>query len=71
MFCVISKDMEVGVGSTENWVCASTCHGVAYFMLSPSLQRRDYYLRGKDEQIEVQGNCANLSKATQLLSHRA
>lgn len=61
----------MGVGSTENGVCASTCHGVAYFILSLSLQRRDSYLRGKDEQIEAQGNCANPPKVTQLLNHRA
>lgn len=57
--------------NAENRVCASTCHVFAYSILSPSVERRDYYLCGKDEQTEAQGNCANLLKVTQLISHRA
>lgn len=68
---MMSRDMEGEGRYAVNWVWASTCHVFAYLILSPSMKRRDYYLCGKDEQTEAQGNSANLLKVTQLINHRA
>ena len=55
---------------TQYLVHDSTWHTFAYLILGTSLQGRDYYLLGKDEQSKAQGSCENLPKITQLIHFR-